>query len=53
MADRGWFVDDDEVEDPDRFAAFMHGLIDGLANGLDTVYRVDVHAKKLQETNMV
>ena len=50
-ADRGWFVEDEEVAHPEKFAAFMHGLLDGLQPRLDTIYRVDVHAKKLEATH--
>ena len=51
-APRGWFVEDDEVQDPAKFEAFMLDMLGPqLQRRVDAVYRVDVHAKRLSDTS--
>ena len=50
-AGRGWYVSEDEIADPCKFAAFMRGMLEGLQGHLDTVYRVDVRVKLAQDTS--
>jgi hypothetical protein len=47
---RGWYLEDEEIAHPERFADFIYKTIAGVRRQLDTVYRIDVKASRVAET---
>ena len=51
-APRGWYVEEEEVQDPAVFEKFMMDMLGPqLQRKVDAIYRIDVHAKRLRDTS--
>jgi len=52
-APRLWHIEDAELADPAAFECFMLEMLEGLWKNIDTIYRVDVQANRLGDTNYI